>query len=330
MVQKHATLKDIAKETGFSIITISRVMSGRNINHVSLKTKEKVLACAKRLNYQPNMLARRLVSKTNNIVGVLIDSLAPPYYYNVLSHLESIIHEHNIRLQIGIMHNDYDAIERYAKDFLCSGVTDVICISHTYPEFGKEVARLMNSFKRVIFLEQPLAETKFPVVTSDHYYNHYEAVTELLKRSYRRIVTIRSDYRDSAYKESRRGVIQAYQDFGIVYDPDFWVSYSNENFSSEAWSQKMFDSMAKLKPDALIVASDLSAFRIIHKYQEQNAKIPFVFSSYLSEYGQYASPAISGLVYDTEKTSQKIKEFLLKDGEQESIVVKIPAKIIFY
>ena len=81
-----ATLKDVAKETGLSIGTISRVLNNRG--YISDETRDKVSQAMKKLNYQPNELARSLSKQTSTIIGVIIPSLRHPYFANLTSAIE--------------------------------------------------------------------------------------------------------------------------------------------------------------------------------------------------------------------------------------------------
>lgn len=64
------TIKDIAREAGVSITTVSRTLTGRN--GMSAETRERVLQISKLLNYYPNLRARGLVAKRPDVLGVVI------------------------------------------------------------------------------------------------------------------------------------------------------------------------------------------------------------------------------------------------------------------
>ena len=68
-------LADIAREVGVSIVTVAKVVNntgGKN-TRVSEKTAEKIRSCVKRMEYHPNMLARGLVGKSSDLIGVVLD-----------------------------------------------------------------------------------------------------------------------------------------------------------------------------------------------------------------------------------------------------------------
>ena len=81
-----ATLKDVAKASGLTVGTVSRVLNNRG--YISDKTREKVYQVMKELNYQPNETARALSKQKSNTIGVILPNIEHPYFAKVLSRLE--------------------------------------------------------------------------------------------------------------------------------------------------------------------------------------------------------------------------------------------------
>ena len=69
-----ATLKDVAKASGLTVGTVSRVLNNRG--YISDKTREKVYQVMKELNYQPNEMARSLSKQKNNTIGIIYRRLS--------------------------------------------------------------------------------------------------------------------------------------------------------------------------------------------------------------------------------------------------------------
>ena len=65
------TLKDIAKEAGVSVMTVSRVINGKT-DKVSAETAERIDRIRKEMGYVPNLSARNLAAKTSNIISIII------------------------------------------------------------------------------------------------------------------------------------------------------------------------------------------------------------------------------------------------------------------
>lgn len=79
-------LKDVAKQAGLSVNTVSRVLNNRG--YISDKTKEKVYRVMKEMNYQPNEMARALFRKKSNMIGLIIPTISHPFFAELTNYLE--------------------------------------------------------------------------------------------------------------------------------------------------------------------------------------------------------------------------------------------------
>lgn len=123
-----ATLKDVAKETGLTVSTVSRVLNNRG--YISEQTREKVYRAMEKLNYHPNEVARSLSKQTTNTIGVIVPHIKHPYFAELISNLESqaYIHKHKILLFNSQEKNEKEweylemcSSNRVAGIILCSG-----------------------------------------------------------------------------------------------------------------------------------------------------------------------------------------------------------------
>ncbi len=85
------TLKDVARESGLTVTTVSRVLNNRG--YISDDARQKVAEAMKKLHYQPNELARSLQNKTSRTIGVIVPHIRHPYFAEMLSNLENEAHE---------------------------------------------------------------------------------------------------------------------------------------------------------------------------------------------------------------------------------------------
>ena len=76
-VRKRTSLKDLAKELGVSIATVSRAL--RNSPEIGKEMQEKVKTLAKQLNYRPNPFARSLRREAPKVIGVVVPNLVTHY-----------------------------------------------------------------------------------------------------------------------------------------------------------------------------------------------------------------------------------------------------------
>lgn len=82
------TIKDVAKLAGVSISTVSRVMN--NSKPVSPEAKQKVLDAINKLDFKPNELARSLVMRKSNLIGVIVQDIGIEYMAQLIRGIEEI------------------------------------------------------------------------------------------------------------------------------------------------------------------------------------------------------------------------------------------------
>jgi len=75
---KKVTIKDIARMANVSHTTVSRALNDKS--RIRNETKEKILAIDRELNYQPNFIARSLVMRRTKTLGLVITTIANPFY----------------------------------------------------------------------------------------------------------------------------------------------------------------------------------------------------------------------------------------------------------
>lgn len=91
-----ATLKDVAREAGLTVTTVSRVLNNRG--YISDNARERVAMAMKKLNYRPNELARSLQNKSSNTIGVIVPHIRHPYFAEMISNLENEAHKKGYKI----------------------------------------------------------------------------------------------------------------------------------------------------------------------------------------------------------------------------------------
>ncbi len=90
-MSKKLTIDDISKLAGVSKATVSRVLN--NSDKVNRKTRQNILRIIEENNYQPSNIARALTKKRSNIIGVVIEDLANPFFTEIARGIESVLHK---------------------------------------------------------------------------------------------------------------------------------------------------------------------------------------------------------------------------------------------
>ena len=123
---KRTSLKEIASITGFSITTVSMVLNGRGGEfNISNETRELILAAAKEHNYQPNLHARSLRTRTTDILGLTVPTLVNPFFSQMAETFESLARADRKLALITVTHYDR-AEELDAVNYFLSQKADCV------------------------------------------------------------------------------------------------------------------------------------------------------------------------------------------------------------
>ena len=120
-----ATIYEVSALAGVSLSSVSRVLNDHE--HVSEKTKQKVMAAMKELGYRPNSVARSLASSRSNSIGVLVSELHGPFYGEMLSSIEMELRKAGKHAVVTAGHSD-EKSEKDGINFLIDRNCDAIII----------------------------------------------------------------------------------------------------------------------------------------------------------------------------------------------------------
>lgn len=137
-------MKDIARDLGLSVVTVSKVL--RNQPDISEGTRERVLKRTHELNYQPNPVARALVTGRSFTIGLVVPDLVHAFFAEVAKGLSSVLRERGYRLLISTSEED-PVLERGEIDDLLARRVDALIVASTQ--------LTVESFRRIEQREMP-------------------------------------------------------------------------------------------------------------------------------------------------------------------------------
>ena len=120
-------MKDIARDLGVSVITISKVL--RNHPDVGDETRERVLARVKELDYRPNLAARSLVTGRTYLVGLVAPDLLHPFFAEIAKSLSDVLRESGYYLIISSSEEDPNLEEQEINHLLARRLDMLIVAS---------------------------------------------------------------------------------------------------------------------------------------------------------------------------------------------------------
>lgn len=165
-----STIKDVAKMADVSISTVSRVIN--DSKPVSPEARRRVLHAIEVLDYKPNEVARSLVTKKSNLIGVIVDDIGSPYVSQILRGVEEVGRMYKYDILLSSSYGDPEVELKFAKLFSQKQVEGIIVISNKLNQ------KLMYK----------LEETKIPYINMNKFYNLDENLT------------VRIDYKKASYE----------------------------------------------------------------------------------------------------------------------------------
>lgn len=130
--EEMVTLKEVAKEAGLTVGTVSRVLNNRG--YISDDAREKVYSAMKKLKYHPNEVARSLQGKSTNTIGLIVPHIRHPYFAEMISNIENQAYKKGYQILLcnsqSIEEKEREYIDictgnRVAGIILCSGTVSV-------------------------------------------------------------------------------------------------------------------------------------------------------------------------------------------------------------
>src|SRR3989304_4450497 len=119
-MEKKVTIKDIARMANVSHTTVSRALN--NKSRIRSETKEKILSVARELNYQPNFIARSLVMKRTKTLGLVITTIANPFYNELAQGIEATARGLGYNIILCCTNYDLSSEKEYTNMLTSKGV----------------------------------------------------------------------------------------------------------------------------------------------------------------------------------------------------------------
>ncbi len=263
-----ATIKDVARLSGVSPATVSQVVNkgGRPVHE---ETQKRVLEAAQQLDYRPNALARGLVGKRMNTIGVVLSHwTAPQASPFVLGALLGILALNGSRKQNTMLFNvDYWKWEESLPE-MCDGRCDGVLLMVPPEDCPLPQALLQRKVPCVLMsARDPAAQA--PSVDVDNVRGALQMINTLLQMGHRRIAYVGDPHiQESASgfaRERREGYRQAMLAAG-VYDPTL------DDLSGEAAALVALRSAQP--PTAFFCLYDGLALRLLEQLHHQGVRVP--------------------------------------------------------
>ncbi len=270
MAQKKVTIYDIAKRTGLSVATISRVLN--NSDDVKRETKEYVNKVIKEMNYVPNAIARSLKNKKTSSIGILVYAIDSPFFSELIASIEDFFTNKDYHILLATISGSAKS-EIDLLNFLVKKEVEGIMLLGSYNDKNiyEELERISKKIPIILVGDYIDLETIYSV-NSDNLEGAYKAVKYLIDLGHRDI-GILTGYKGQYDSEERlKGYKKALLEAGIEFNPNYVFP---GDYSVEKCQNGIVQFIERnSKITALFAVSDMMAIGAMTGLLQHDYKVP--------------------------------------------------------
>ncbi len=292
MNEQKVTIRSVADAAGVSMSTVSNVLSGRH-EQMAVETRQRVLDTIAKLNYQPNHVARSLVTKRTATIGLIMSEVTNSLYPPVTVGAEETCREAGYGLLLA--NADDDASERRAVALMRAKQVDALVVfavslldvdnEHLYAAQAAGMPTV--AINRVLPLDSPLSAVWF-----DHKNGGQLATRHLVDLGHRRIAHIAGPANRLTGIHRRQGYEAALGAAGIPVESALVVAGDYSFESGELLMRQLWHE----RPTAVFVAGDAMALGALRSLTRLGVRVPDACSLVAfgnPDFVRYATPAVT-------------------------------------
>ena len=265
------TILDIAKLTGFSKSTVSKVL--RNERYVSNKTKDYIIEKIKETEYIPNEFARKLVTgKPLDTIGLIVSDIINPYFSEISLGVEIEAIKNNIGVILLNTNYNMDLEKRGIDILLKNRVMGILLSTPTTKD--ENVFYLEKRRLPYVLITRKVSGLESNLVTVDHLKSSKMAVNYLIKKGHKRIAHISSYEEIYGILKRKEGYIKSLNQNGIKIDRNliFYTDLTIDGGYKAA--RELVNKKYISKPSAIFCTNDMIAIGALEFFNENSIKVP--------------------------------------------------------
>jgi LacI family transcriptional regulator len=273
------TIRDVAKESGFSSTTVSIVLNNAPLSrYIPAVTKKRIERAAQKLGYRPNQFARSLRSKRSHTVGVMVFDMTDPFCTLILRGIENTLYQLSYLPILTDVHNEGSRFERYLEMLLDRRIEGLIVIANWLFLDINLLADLEKSSIPTAMIGCELKNDSMSSVIVDNEVGGELALEHLYALGHRKIAFIRGPKGLTDSSPRWRGIRNFVKQSGLEIDSHLVLDLpeSRDPLSSFESGYKLTEDLIRQKRSfsALLAFDDMSAFGAIRALSKSGIRVP--------------------------------------------------------
>jgi LacI family transcriptional regulator len=223
-MKEKATLKQIARELGVSVSTVSKALN--NSSEISEATKAKIQEFAKLKNYKPNIVALNLKNRQTKTIGVILPNILNSFFAKVFTGIEKVAEEKGYHI-ITCISNESLEKEIHAMDLLSNGTVDGFILSISEESQTKKYFEhfidCINDDVPIVMFDRVTDKVKCDKVIVDDLDSAFDATQHLIGTDCKKIALLSSIDNLSVGKLRAKGYFKALKENNITIDENLII-----------------------------------------------------------------------------------------------------------
>ena len=262
------SIKDIARLAGVSHSTVSRAL--RNSPLIPDDTTQRIKQIAKERGYTASAVARSLVTRKTQAIGVVVTSIADPFNGDVVDGIEQVANSHGYSVILAMSQADRDRELAVVRSFGERRVDGILVASS---RVGAMYLPLLSELRvPIVLINNQGSTAQVNTVSTNNVAGAAEATRHLTGLGHRTIAYVGDRYGFQSDIDRRAGYRQALLEADLPVDPalEFWGDGKLEGGISVA--REIFES--PLKPTAAFCYNDMTALGLLAEAARHGIKVP--------------------------------------------------------
>lgn len=325
-------LKDIAREMGVSVITVSKALRGKA--DISDATRQRILKRMKELDYQPNMTARSLATGQSFIVGLIVPDLLNPYFTEFAKSLNSALRRRSYALILASSEDDAEIERSQIRMMLARGVDALLLASCQSTLQGFFSVHDLST--PLVLVDRPFPQLRANFVGTDDYAGGKLATKHLIEIGRKRLAYIGSpDISPAANRY--RGFRHVLRDHDIELRHDLVLAGSGGEETADKTGYDLMTTLLMLKsrPNGVFCHNDVVAIGAMKAAQDAGFSIPgdIAFVGFDNvNYSNYLPIPLTSVDQSTAALGETAAQLALaivdKEVDQPSNILLVPTLVV--
>ena len=264
-----STMKDLARETGLGLATLSKYFNGGTVRE---KNRLLIESAVKKLHYVPNEVARSLKTQQTRVVGVVIPELSNAFITSIISSMEDILRKHDYAVIVCDCRSDPKR-EKEAVEFLLHRRVDGL-INMATDATGAHLKAALSAGIPVLLVDRLIDSLrgKVSAVVIDNIHASYQAVRKLTELGHRQIGLVLGSPNLYTTNQRLTGYLNALKEAGIT-PSDEYIRYGDYTMDG---GYQAVQSLLRLKkrPTALFVTNFEMTLGTMLALQHSGVRVP--------------------------------------------------------